>query len=79
MALATVTPSADAGQPICAFLAGLHAILTLGDLGRAEAGLDQDISALGTEGSGDGLGQRLDTGQERGAALDTELELLRKR
>jgi hypothetical protein len=50
--------------------------LTLRDLGRAVAGLDQDISALGTESRGNSLRQGLDTSQESGAALDTELELL---
>lgn len=49
---------------------------TLGDLGRAEAGLDQDVPALGTEGAGDGAREGVDTGEERGAGLNTELELL---
>ncbi|KAK1245315.1 hypothetical protein MKX08_004944 [Trichoderma sp. CBMAI-0020] len=51
-------------------------IPTLGDLGRAEAGLNQDISALGSQSSGNGLGQSVGTGQERGAGLNTKLELL---
>lgn len=51
-------------------------MLTLGDLGGAEAGLDQDIPALGTEGAGDGVGESVDTGKERGTSLNTELELL---
>lgn len=49
---------------------------TLGDLGGPEAGLDQDVAALGTESSGNGLGKGVDTGQESGAALNTKLELL---
>lgn len=49
---------------------------TLGDLGRSVAGLDQNISALGTQSSGDGLGKCVDTSQKRSATLDTKLELL---
>lgn len=55
---------------------GILSILTLGDLGRAEAGLNQDISALGSKSGSNGLGQSIGTGQERGAGLNTELELL---
>lgn len=51
-------------------------LLTLGDLGRAEAGLDQDIPALGAESAGDGIGKSVDTGEEGGASLNTKLELL---
>ena len=51
-------------------------VRTLGDLGRAEAGLNEDISALGTEGGGDSLGESLDAAEQGSAALDTELELL---
>lgn len=53
-----------------------HGVLTLGDLGGAEAGLDEDVATLGTEGGGDGPGEGLDTGEESGTALNTELELL---
>ena len=49
---------------------------TLGNLGRAEAGLNQNIAALGTESSGNGLGEGVDTSQESGTALNTELDLL---
>lgn len=48
----------------------------LGDLGRAKAGLNEDISALGSEGSGNGLGEGVNTSEESGTALNTELELL---
>lgn len=51
-------------------------IPTLGDLGRAEAGLNQDISALGSKSGSNGLGQSVGTSQERSASLNTELELL---
>ena len=51
-------------------------VLTLGDLGGAEAGLDEDIATLGTESSGDGPGEGLNTSEESGTALNTELELL---
>lgn len=51
-------------------------VRTLGDLGRAEAGLNEDISALGSEGGSDGLGEGVDTGEKSSAALNTELELL---
>ena len=51
---------------------------TLGDLGRAKAGLNQDVAALGTESSSDGLGQGVDTRQQSSAALNTELELLQQ-
>jgi hypothetical protein len=49
---------------------------TLCDLGRAKAGLDEDIAALGTEGSSDSLGQGVNTSQESSAALNAKLELL---
>jgi hypothetical protein len=55
--------------------AGL-AQLTLGDLGRAEARLNEHIPALGTKGGGDGLSEGLDTIEESSTALNTELELL---
>ena len=50
---------------------------TLGDLGRAKAGLNEDISALGAQSSADGLCEGVDTSQESGAALNTELKLLK--
>lgn len=49
---------------------------TLGDLGGSEAGLDQDIATLGTEGGSNGLSQGVDTSEEGGTALNAELELL---
>ena len=51
-------------------------IHTLGDLGRAVARLDQDISALRTEGGRDSLSESLHTVQQCRSALNTELELL---
>jgi len=52
---------------------------TLCNLGRAIAGLDEDVTALGTESSGDSFRKRLYTLEESGSALDTELELLDRR
>ena len=49
---------------------------TLGDLGRAVAGLDEDVATLGTKSSGDSSGEGVDTVQKSLSALDTELELL---
>jgi hypothetical protein len=49
---------------------------TLGDLGGAEAGLNEDVSALGTEGSSDSPSEGVDTSEESSTALNTELELL---
>lgn len=49
---------------------------TLGDLGGTEAGLDQDVAALGSEGRSDSLGESVDAGKESSTALDAELELL---
>lgn len=49
---------------------------TLGDLGRAEARLDQDVPALRTEGAGDSARESVDTGEERGAGINAKLELL---
>lgn len=51
-------------------------VFTLGDLGRAEAGLDQNIATLGTQGGRNGLGQSLNTGKKRSTTLDAELEFL---
>ncbi|SCB64893.1 unnamed protein product [Fusarium graminearum] len=56
----------------------LEVIQTLGDLGRAKAGLNEDISALGTECGSNGLGEGVDTSEESGTTLNTELELLYK-
>lgn len=50
--------------------------LTLGDLGGAEAGLDENIAALGAEGSSNGFGKGINTGQEGSATLNTKLQLL---
>lgn len=49
---------------------------TLGDLGRAVAGLDEDVATLGTKSSGDGSGEGVDTVEQSLSALNTELELL---
>lgn len=49
---------------------------TLSDLRRAKAGLNQDIAALGTESSGHGLGQSVNTSQKRSTALNAKLQLL---
>lgn len=49
---------------------------TLGNLGGAEAGLDQDISTLGTKSGSNSLGESIGTSQESSTALDTELEFL---
>lgn len=51
-------------------------VLTLGDLGRAEARLNQDISALGSQSGGNSLGEGINTSEKGSTALDTELELL---
>jgi hypothetical protein len=51
-------------------------VRTLGDLGRAEAGLNEDISALGTECGSNRLSEGVDTSEESGTTLNTELELL---
>jgi len=50
--------------------------LTLGDLGRAVALLDQNIATLGAESGGDSTGQSLNALEQLGTGLDTELELL---
>jgi len=50
----------------------------LGDLGRAEAGLNEDVAALGTEGGGHGPGEGVDTLEKSLPALNAELELLLK-
>ena len=50
----------------------------LGDLGRAEAGLNEDVAALGTEGGGHGPGEGVDTLEKSLPALNAELELLSK-
>lgn len=49
---------------------------TLGDLGRAERGFDQNITTLGSESRGDSLGKSVDTLQELSTSFNTELELL---
>jgi hypothetical protein len=48
----------------------------LGDLGGAEAGLDKDVTALGTESGGHGPCEGLNTLEECLSALNAELELL---
>jgi hypothetical protein len=59
-------------QPVCSTLAA-H---TFCDLGRAVAGLDEDVATLGTESGGDGSGKSVDTVQQTLPGLNTELELL---
>ena len=75
MALATVTPSGMKGQLPSRqqLFVRFH---TLGDLGGAEAGLDQDIATLGAEGGRNSLGQCVGTSEESCATLNTEFELL---
>ena len=53
-----------------------HTVLS--DLGRAEAGLNEDVAALGTEGGGHGPGEGVDTLEKSLPALNAELELLSK-
>ena len=48
----------------------------LGDLGRAEAGLNEHVAALGTESGGHGPCEGLDTLEKCLSALNAELELL---
>ena len=50
----------------------------LGDLGRAEAGLNEDVAALGTEGGGHGPGEGVDTLKKGLPSLNAKLELLLK-
>lgn len=49
---------------------------TLGDLGGSVSGIDQDIAALRTKSRGDSLGESVNTLEQAGTSLDTELELL---
>lgn len=49
---------------------------TFGDFGRAIAGLDQHVAALGTQRRGNSLGQCLDSRQQSSSAFNAELELL---
>ena len=49
---------------------------TLGDLGRAEARLNQDIATLGAQGRCDGIGKSIDTGEEGFPGLGTEAQVL---
>jgi hypothetical protein len=49
----------------------------LGDLGRAVAGLNKNIAALGTESGGHSPGEGVDTLEECLPALNAKLELLR--
>lgn len=50
--------------------------LTLGDLGGAVGRVNEDIATLGTESGGDGLSKSVNTLEETGTSLNTELELL---
>jgi hypothetical protein len=54
----------------------MRLLRTLGDLGRTEAGLNEDISALRTEGGSNSLSEGIDTSEKSSTALNTELELL---
>ena len=49
---------------------------TLGDLGGAVGGLNQDITTLGAQSRSHSLGQSVNTLEELGTSLDTELEVL---
>lgn len=49
---------------------------TLGDLGRAVAGLDQDVATLGAEGCRDSASDCVDTLEQGSTALNAKLELL---
>jgi hypothetical protein len=74
MAFATVTPSEGLSADIHG--SGKTQIRTLGDLGRAVARLDQDISALGTECCGYGLCECVDTFEKRCSGFYAKLEVL---
>lgn len=50
---------------------------TLGDLGGAVGGLDEDVATLGTQSRSHSLGQGVNTLEELGTSLNTELEVLR--
>lgn len=83
MALATVTPSNHKLANLAADTASVPhrrgtVLRTLCDLGRAIAGLDQDIPALGTECCCDGLCESLGTSKESSPSLNTEFQLLQK-
>lgn len=54
----------------------MRLLRTLCDLRRTKAGLNEDVSALRTEGSSNSLSQGIDTSEESSTALNTELELL---
>jgi hypothetical protein len=54
----------------------MRLLRTLGDLRRTKAGLNEDVSALRTEGSSNSLSEGIDTSEESSTALNTELELL---
>lgn len=54
----------------------MRLLRTLGDLGRSKAGLNEDVSALRTEGSSNRLSEGINTSEESSTALNTELELL---
>jgi hypothetical protein len=54
----------------------MRLLRTLGDLRRTKAGLNEDVSALRTEGSSNSLSEGIDTSKESSTALNTELELL---
>ena len=49
---------------------------TFCDLGGAEARLDENISALGTERGRNSLGQSVNAGQEGSTTFHAELQLL---
>jgi hypothetical protein len=54
----------------------VFSVSTFSDLRRAEAGLNQNISALGSKSDSNGLGQSIGTSQESGTGLNTKLEFL---
>lgn len=53
-----------------------HGAHTLGDLGGAEGGLNQDIATLGTQSRRDSLCEGVNTLEELGTSLNTEFEIL---
>ena len=50
--------------------------LTLGDLGGAVGGIDQDIATFGTECGGNSLSKSVNTLEEAGTSFNTKLDLL---
>lgn len=50
--------------------------LTLGDLGGAVGGIDQDIATFGTECGGNSLSKSVNTLEEAGTSFNAKLDLL---